>query len=229
MPPSYIKPVGLAKSPRALRARMTQNPPPTLASSRRHPPIHWELNESTKVRTPALTHAPTGTHALTRTSRPPLAQTATLKVRRLCALPSCATDGGQHNVSRCSDPRCPATALAGGEHCALLAACNGAAERRSQAKLWKESSAHNPAEWWSFPASATLLEGITLPPELSDYTLNGLDLHVRTTCLHARAPASLALASPALPHQTRSRRNPQSPLKPRWQVCHVRACVCVGG
>jgi hypothetical protein len=172
------------------------------------------------VRTPTLTHAPTGTHAFTRTSRPLLAQTATLKLRRLCALPSCATDGVcQHTVSRCSDPRCPATALAGCEHCALLEACTGAAERRSQAKLWKESSAHNPAEWWSFPASATLLEGITLPPELSGYTLDGLDLHVRTACRHARAPAPLAPASPAGPASHALAQKPFSSLKPRWQVC----------
>ena len=48
-----------------------QNPPHTFASSRRPLPIHWERHESSKVRTLALAHAATGTHALTRTSRLP--------------------------------------------------------------------------------------------------------------------------------------------------------------
>ena len=66
----------------------------------------------------------------------------------------------------------------GGEHSVLLAACNGTAVRREQAKLWKQSSAHNPSAWWSFPETGALLEGIALPPELLGYKLDALELHV---------------------------------------------------
>jgi hypothetical protein len=84
----------------------------------------------------------------------------------------------------------------GGEHSALLAGCNGATARRKQCKLWKTSgSANNPSEWWLFPEAGNVLEGITLPPELAGYMLDGLTLYVRRRGEPAeRAPEELALS-----------------------------------
>jgi len=122
-----------------------------------------------------------------------IGQIVTLKVRRLCALPTCSTDGGQHHLRCCPDPLCLMTERMGGEHSVLLTACNGAAARREQPKLWKQSSAHDPSAWWSFPETAALLEGITLPPDLSGYKLDALELHVRASpCTSGRAGSSMA-------------------------------------
>ena len=75
----------------------------------------------------------------------------------------------------------------GGEHSALLNECNGTAARRKQCKLWKiGGSANNPAEWWAFPDAGSVLEGITLPPELVGYTLDGLTLNVRVRSRKSR-------------------------------------------
>jgi hypothetical protein len=94
--------------------------------------------------------------------------------------PSCSNSGGQHLPSRCSDPHCPETSRLGSEHSALLNGCTVTAARRKQCKLWKiGGSANNPAEWWAFPDAGSVLEGITLPPELVGYTLDGLTLNVR--------------------------------------------------
>ena len=105
---------------------------------------------------------------------------AALELGRVCALPTCPANGGQHGPLRCSDPHCPETARLGGEHSALLEGCNGAAARAGQCKLWKIGGCvNNPSEWWCFCEPGDVLKGITLPPELDGYTLNGLKLNVR--------------------------------------------------
>ena len=103
-----------------------------------------------------------------------------LKVRRMCALLSCASKGGQHSLTDCGLVSCCVTAQFGGAHSALLDGCEGTAARQGQVRLWPSGGGkHSCAEWWSFPDAAELLPGITLPPHLEHQQLVGLELRVR--------------------------------------------------
>jgi len=94
--------------------------------------------------------------------------------------------GGQHLLGRCSDQCCMATT--GKAHTVLMCECTGAASTRPQDKLWRPSSNYNAAAWWAFPEqdTAPLLNGITIPAELSSYKLVALELKVRAWPLPPR-------------------------------------------
>ena len=104
-------------------------------------------------------------------SFPAHAQTVHLTLRRVCALPTCSINGGgMHHLPLCEEKSCPETERMGGSHSALLSCCSGGAMRQKQVPLYKVSSAHNPAFWWSCPEVSALLDRITLPAHLAGYT-----------------------------------------------------------
>ena len=132
----------------------------------------------------------------------PLSRQLSLKIRRVCALPSCATrGGGLHQLPSCEDMRCPEWVRCGGEHSPLLNGCCGtaAAGASSQVRLWPTGgSKHQVGDWWSFPSEASLLAGIVLPDEHKHRQLVSLHLHVRR-----HPPVGRRLASawrPTYPH-----------------------------
>ena len=146
-------------------ALLDENPPLLLAFMRRPPPIEWEPHEDSKVRSacprPHADGCTRARHTHAALARARSAQTVTLKVRRVCALPTCSIRGvSYHESSQCSDPHCPETGSVGA-HSTLCARCDGKAARDKQPKLWKQSSAHNPSAWWSFPPADALLEGVS--------------------------------------------------------------------
>ena len=79
-------------------------------------------------------------------------------------------------------------ATTGKAHTVLMCECTGAASTRPQDKLWRPSSNYNAAAWWAFPEqdTAPLLNGITIPAELSSYKLVALELKVRAWPLPPR-------------------------------------------
>eukprot|EP00320_Phaeocystis_rex_P009535 CAMPEP_0119065166 /NCGR_PEP_ID=MMETSP1178-20130426/8047_1 /TAXON_ID=33656 /ORGANISM="unid sp, Strain CCMP2000" /LENGTH=228 /DNA_ID=CAMNT_0007046657 /DNA_START=89 /DNA_END=775 /DNA_ORIENTATION=+ len=101
-------------------------------------------------------------------------QGVSLKIRRLCALPTCEAHGGQYSAF-CSVPTCN---LSGRPHTKLFSDCT--AGQPEQKPLWRDDAAeaNNPATWYHFPAPEDVMEGITLPPELQGKSLQELSLSV---------------------------------------------------
>ena len=218
-------------------ARCGSKPPQVLLLRvRRKPAIEWTPVGAGLVRSrPCAARTPP---ACCRARSAPLTalspRQVVLKVRRACALLSCASKGGQHSPADCSLPSCCVTAQFSGAHSALIDSCEGTAARRGQVRLWPAGeNKHNCAKWWSFPDAAELLPGITLPPHLEQQQLVGLELHVRPPPVHAsratvaslrrrRSPTVRspdARAGPCSPNRNRGRKGVRG-----WRA---RACTCV--
>ena len=142
--------------------RVWEGTPTSLPHASPHPrpdPIEWSEIPDEEVGAPL---ARPGSPARRRMLIRDLARAQGVKVtlRRMCALPTCLANGGQHGTL------CPAKACAlvsFGPHSKLFQRCTGFEKREHG--LWKAGD-HQPAAWYSFPAEEELdLRGITLPPE----------------------------------------------------------------
>ena len=120
------------------------------------------------------------------TPRPaPLVRQVVLKLRRVCAVPSCATSGGRHLLQAldcCALANCSATPLVGGKHSPLLASCDQSpAARQAQVPLWPTGgSKYSVGAWWGFPEDmASIMPMIALPAHSQHRTLTRIELQAR--------------------------------------------------
>ena len=108
-------------------ARCGSKPPQVLLLRvRRKPAIEWTPVGAGLVRSrPCAARTPP---ACCRARSAPLTalspRQVVLKVRRACALLSCASKGGQHSPADCSLPSCCVTAQFSGAHSALIDGCD---------------------------------------------------------------------------------------------------------
>ena len=160
----------------APQMRVWEGTPTSLPHASPHPrpdPIEWSEIPDEEVGAPL---ARPGSPARRRMLIRDLARAQGVKVtlKRMCALPTCLANGGQHGTL------CPAKACAlvsFGPHSKLFRRCTGF--EKKEHGLWKAGD-HQPAAWFSFPAEAELdLSGITLPPEYVGRSLCSVGLSVR--------------------------------------------------
>jgi len=131
----------------APQMRVWEGTPTSLPHASPHPrpdPIEWSEIPDEEVGAP-LAHP--GSPARRRMLIRDLARAQGVKVtlRRMCALPTCLANGGQHGTL------CPAKACAlvsFGPHSKLFQRCTGFEKREHG--LWKDGD-HQPAAWYSFP------------------------------------------------------------------------------